>query len=123
MPQLDINTFIFQYVSLVSLLTIVYFLMSYVVLPQILRALILRNKISSQTSMTADIAPSNILTLNKTLNSSIALNVAAKLNRNSSKAAASNITNLHTVALNSNYVDYLSLILIEDEKEYENNND
>jgi hypothetical protein len=43
MPQLDPNTFFYQYVAIIGLLIIVYGVLSYIVLPLILRAIIIRN--------------------------------------------------------------------------------
>lgn len=44
MPQLDPNTFINQYFGIIVLFVIVYSLLSYIVLPLTLRALLLRNR-------------------------------------------------------------------------------
>jgi len=42
MPQLDTNTFIYQYTGIITTLILVYVLLSYIVLPLLLRALIIR---------------------------------------------------------------------------------
>jgi len=43
MPQLDPNTFLYQYTGIIILLITVYTLLAFVVLPVILRAMIIRN--------------------------------------------------------------------------------
>lgn len=44
MPQLDANTFLYQYVGVISVLFVLYILLGYVALPILLRAISLRNK-------------------------------------------------------------------------------
>jgi hypothetical protein len=44
MPQLDINTFFYQYVGIIILLLSVYYLLSYIVLPVTMRAVIFRSR-------------------------------------------------------------------------------
>jgi hypothetical protein len=43
MPQLDPNTFIYQYIGVVFLLIVIYTILSYVVLPTLLRLMLIRN--------------------------------------------------------------------------------
>jgi hypothetical protein len=43
MPQLDPNTFIYQYVGIIVLLIVVYTTLSYIVLPTLLRLMLVRN--------------------------------------------------------------------------------
>jgi hypothetical protein len=43
MPQLDPNTFIYQYVGVVFLLILIYSILSYIVLPLLLRLMLIRN--------------------------------------------------------------------------------
>lgn len=43
MPQLDSNTFIYQYAGIITLLIAVYFILSYIVLPILLRLMLIRN--------------------------------------------------------------------------------
>lgn len=53
MPQLDPTTFLVQYTCLSFMFFTVYVLLSYVVLPTTLRAIILRTRITSTTSTSA----------------------------------------------------------------------
>lgn len=43
MPQLDINTFSYQYIAIILLLILVYTTLSYIVLPLLLRLMLIRN--------------------------------------------------------------------------------
>jgi len=43
MPQLDVNTFSYQYVGVITLFILVYTILSYVVLPILLRLMLVRN--------------------------------------------------------------------------------
>lgn len=43
MPQLDPNTFIYQYIGIIILLLTVYTILSYIVLPILLRLMLVRN--------------------------------------------------------------------------------
>lgn len=60
MPQLDANTFIYQYVGIITLLVVVYYLLSYVVLPVLLRSSLIRSALlnSSLTGNTPLSSPS-----------------------------------------------------------------
>jgi hypothetical protein len=56
MPQLDINTFGYQYTGILILLLIVYVVLSYIVLPSLLRVIYIRSKYSESVSSVKDLA-------------------------------------------------------------------
>jgi hypothetical protein len=56
MPQLDINTFGYQYTGILILLITMYVILSYVVLPSLLRVIFIRSKYSESVSNAKDLA-------------------------------------------------------------------
>lgn len=56
MPQLDSNTFIYQYLGIVTLLLAVYFVLSYIVLPILLRLMLIRNLFLTTRQTSTDLA-------------------------------------------------------------------
>jgi len=55
MPQLDINTFSYQYVGIIVLVLIVYIILSYIVLPILLRLMLVRNLFLLNQQKVADL--------------------------------------------------------------------
>ncbi len=56
MPQLDINTFLYQYIGITSLLLLTYVMLSYLVLPLVLREICVRSRFLETTQMHLDSA-------------------------------------------------------------------
>jgi len=55
MPQLDMNTFSYQYVGVIVLVLIVYTILSYIVLPILLRLMLVRNLFLLNQQKVADL--------------------------------------------------------------------
>lgn len=56
MPQLDVNTFWYQYIGIVTTLIVVYMLLSYVALPILLRVLVYRDTFLKTQQSTTELA-------------------------------------------------------------------
>src|SRR5687767_13304138 len=50
MPQLDSNTFIYQYVGIIVLLALVYYALSYMILPILLRSTLIRTMLLTRAA-------------------------------------------------------------------------
>jgi hypothetical protein len=55
MPQLDPNTFIYQYLGVIILFILAYTLLSYIILPTLLRAILFRNLFLAENTVTANL--------------------------------------------------------------------
>lgn len=122
MPQLDINTFIFQYVSLILLFVCVYTILAYIVLPLTLRASLVRARVSdlllSSSMSTTPSARLRAARINALLNNASTLNLLLNnfsniQNTSDSSIVAKTVYNNKTlVHVNFSYLDYLNALCV-----------
>lgn len=137
MPQLDPNTFTYQYIGVISLLVIAYVTLSYIVLPIILRLMLVRgsflttkqnlsdllNSIPPEQQFTASLkTPINSASLTNQVIGGLSLISYNSINLILTKLIPSNsISSASTIAANAGFsefsLDYLILLLTADAEE------
>lgn len=121
MPQLDINTYSFQYVSLIILFVTVYFFLSYFILPLILRSTIIRSNVSLKNQKSDNFLSKNIFGIKQFFNKNL-LNTVFILNFLTVKSDTTNSLSNYSFfdkfhGTFSSYLLYVTLIVSEEENQ------
>lgn len=119
MPQLDVNTYSFQYISLIILFITVYFFLSYFILPLILRSTIIRSNVSLKNQKTDSFLNKNVFGTKQFFNKNL-LNTIFILNFLTAKSNINDSSNSYNFSDKfygtfSNYLLYVTLVVSEEE--------